>query len=71
METEFRGIAASPGLAVGRVCFWSDPKAIPRYTIKPDRVKEELRRLDETLEQSRQQIEDLRQRVEKELGPGP
>ncbi len=69
METEFRGIAASPGLAVGRVCFWSDPKAIPRYTIKPDRVKEELRRLDETLEQSRQQIEDLRQRVEKELGP--
>jgi phosphoenolpyruvate-protein phosphotransferase (PTS system enzyme I) len=68
-ETDFKGIAASPGLAVGRVCFWNDPEAIPRHSIKPERIKEELQRLDETLEQSRNQIEALRLRVENELGP--
>jgi len=62
------GIPASPGLAVGRVCFWSDPGAIPRYKINPDKVRAELKRLDEALASSRQQIEDLRRRVERELG---
>lgn len=62
------GIAASPGLAVGRVCFWSDPEGIPRYQIKPEIAREELRRLDEALETSRRQIDQLRQRVENEVG---
>jgi phosphoenolpyruvate-protein phosphotransferase (PTS system enzyme I) len=62
------GIPASPGLAVGRVCFWSDPESVPRYPIPPDRIKPELERFDRALESSRQQLRDLRQRVEKELG---
>ncbi|MBN1596552.1 phosphoenolpyruvate--protein phosphotransferase, partial [candidate division FCPU426 bacterium] len=64
-----QGIPASPGIQVGRVCFWSDPEAVPRYHISPDQVKQELNRLDEALALSRRQIEQLRQRVEKELGP--
>lgn len=62
------GIPASPGLAVGRVCFWSDPESVPRYTIAADRVKAELERFDRALEHSRQQLHDLRQRVGRELG---
>ncbi|MCD4812798.1 phosphoenolpyruvate--protein phosphotransferase [bacterium] len=65
---ELKGVAASSGLAVGRVCFWSDPEGIPRYPISPDQVKAELQRFDEALELSRHQIEKMRQRVEQELG---
>ncbi len=62
------GIPASPGLAVGRVCFWNDPEAIPRYRINPAKAGDESKRLDAALELSRQQISGLKQRVEKELG---
>ncbi len=62
------GIPASPGLAVGRVCFWSDPESVPRYAISADRVKPELERFDRALEHSRSQLHDLRQRVGRELG---
>ncbi len=67
-ETILRGIPASPGLAVGRVCFWNDPEAIPRYHIKPEQAREELKRLDEALAASRRQIGQLRERVEQEVG---
>lgn len=63
-----RGIPASPGLAVGRVCFWNDPEAIPRYRIQPEQAREELRRLDEALAASRRQLGQLRERVEREVG---
>ncbi len=62
------GIPASPGMAVGRVCFWSDPEATPRYKISPDMIGDELKRLDEALALSRKQLEQLQQRVEKEIG---
>lgn len=65
---EMKGTPASPGLAVGRVCFWNDPETIPRYTIQPDQVKEELTRFDEALSASRKQLQQLHQRVQKELG---
>ncbi|NTV51901.1 MAG: phosphoenolpyruvate--protein phosphotransferase [Candidatus Firestonebacteria bacterium] len=67
-RTIINGIAASPGLAVGKVCFWSDPENVPRYTIDPEQVPEELARLDEALASARQQLVDLQERVEKEIG---
>lgn len=67
-DTLIRGIPASPGLAVGRVCFWNDPEAIPRYHIQPEQAREELRRLDEALAASRRQLSQLRERVEQEVG---
>jgi phosphotransferase system enzyme I (PtsI) len=67
-RTIIKGIAASPGLALGKVCFWSDPENVPRYTIEPDQVKNELARLDEALVTARQQLVDLQARVEKEIG---
>lgn len=69
LHGKLRGIPASPGLAVGCVCFWNDPEAIPRYRIKPARAGDELKRLDAALVLSRQQIAGIKQRVEKELGP--
>jgi len=67
-RTIIKGIAASPGLALGKVCFWSDPENVPRYTIEPGQVKNELARLDEALVTARRQLLDLQARVEKEIG---
>jgi phosphoenolpyruvate-protein phosphotransferase (PTS system enzyme I) len=67
-RTVIKGIAASPGLALGKVCFWSDPENVPRYTIEPDQVQNELKRLDEALATARRQLLDLQERVEKEVG---
>jgi phosphotransferase system enzyme I (PtsI) len=67
-RTIIKGIAASPGLAFGKVCFWSDPENVPRYTIEADQVPNELARLDEALVTARRQLADLQDRVEKEIG---
>lgn len=63
----FAGLPASAGLAVGRICFWNDPEGVPRYAVTPEMVPAEMTRLAEALELSRQQLAELRQRVEREL----
>lgn len=62
------GIPASPGMAVGRVCFWSDPQATPRYKLGAHAHDQELQRLNEALDASRKQLNFLQQRVAKEIG---
>jgi len=64
----FSGVPASPGLTAGRVCFWTDPETFPRYAITGEMIPAELKRLDEALLSSQQQLDKLRQRVERELG---
>jgi phosphoenolpyruvate-protein phosphotransferase (PTS system enzyme I) len=61
------GLPASAGLAVGRICFWNDPEGVPRYAITADMIAAEMKRLDEALELSRNQLAELRRRVEREL----
>jgi phosphotransferase system enzyme I (PtsI) len=55
-------------MAVGRVCFWTDPETFPRYPINPEMIPDELKRLDEALATSQEQLDRIRQRVERELG---
>lgn len=65
---QLKGIPASPGLAVGRVCFWNAPESLPRYSIEPEMVPAELDRLRGAIEASQQQLLVLKDKVARELG---
>ncbi len=59
----FRGIGASPGVAIGRV-FLLDRRQVrvPRYHIQPDQVEYEISRLDKAVDKSVEQLEGIRGR---------
>ncbi len=59
----FRGIGASPGIAIGRV-FLLDRRRVrvPRYHVQPDQVDYEISRLDAALTKSVDQLESIRGR---------
>jgi phosphotransferase system enzyme I (PtsI) len=58
------GIAASPGVAVGRVCFFDSGQLyVPRRYVARDGTEAEIARLHEAIEASRQELETIRQRL--------
>ncbi len=58
------GIAASPGVAVGRVCFFDSGQLyVPRRYVARDQVEAEVARLHTAIEASRQDLDDIRQRI--------
>jgi phosphoenolpyruvate-protein phosphotransferase (PTS system enzyme I) len=59
----FRGIGASPGVAIGRV-FLLDRRRVrvPRYHVQPDQVDYELDRLRAAIAKSVEQLEGIRKR---------
>lgn len=59
----FRGIGASPGVAIGRV-FLLDRRRVrvPRYHVQPDQVDYEVNRLDAAINKSVEQLESIRGR---------
>ena len=59
----FRGIGASPGVAIGRV-FLLDRRQVraPRYHIQPDQIDYEIARLEHAVEKSVEQLESIRNR---------
>lgn len=63
-----KGIAVSPGVAYGRVCIYGDIHTVPRYTIRAEEVKDELVRLDKAIQESSRELEEIRRRVEAEVG---
>ena len=63
-----KGIAVSPGAAYGRVCLYGDIHTVPRYTIRAEEAEDELARLDEAIRESSQELEEIRRRVEAEVG---
>lgn len=65
-----KGIPVSPGISFGPGLV-SETAAIkiPVYRISPDQVEHELQRFQEALDDSKQQILNLRQEMEKKLGP--
>ena len=61
----FRGIGASPGIAIGRVYLLDRGQVrVPRYHIQPDQVGYETTRLSRAIEKSVQQLEAIRSRFD-------
>lgn len=60
MET-LKGIAASPGIYIGKVFLFLEEKIdIPRFTIEPDRAESEIERLRNAFESARNELENLK-----------
>jgi phosphotransferase system enzyme I (PtsI) len=59
----FRGIGASPGVAIGRVYLLDRRQVrVPRYHVQPDQVEYEISRLEKAVEKSVEQLEGIRGR---------
>ncbi len=66
---KFRGIAASPGIAVGRAyLFKRERREIVKKEISPDLVEAEIRRFHQSLEKAKEYLTDLVDRVRREVG---
>jgi phosphoenolpyruvate-protein phosphotransferase (PTS system enzyme I) len=62
------GIGVSPGIAVGRAVILTLRTEAIRFPIPPDRVEREVALLHSAREQSRHQLQDIRERVLKARG---
>ncbi len=66
---EVKGIAVSPGVAIGRVLVLDDQRRrVARRTVAPERVQEEKLRLDRALKESISELIDVRAKAHAELG---
>jgi phosphotransferase system enzyme I (PtsI) len=64
-----KGISASPGVAIGpALVLDTEEYRIPRRTIHPAQVAQELRTLDAALEASRQEVSELRTALSRKMG---
>jgi phosphoenolpyruvate-protein kinase (PTS system EI component) len=62
------GIGVSPGIAVGRAVVLTLRTEVIRFPIPPDRVEREVAVLRAACDQSRQQLQDIRERLAKARG---
>jgi phosphotransferase system enzyme I (PtsI) len=62
------GIGVSPGIVSGRAVILIKRTRVLRYHIAPERVEQELVRLERGREQTRQQLTDIRNRVARARG---
>ncbi len=68
-EMEYKGIAASPGIAHGPVSLVRERKvSIPKYKVPSDRLEAETARFENALLATRRQIQSIRDEVKKSLG---
>ena len=66
---ELKGIPASPGVSIGRAFLLdSEEVAIPRQSVEPAAVPQEIARFEEALAQTRREIEQIQAKISKELG---
>lgn len=63
------GIGVSPGVVCGRAVILIQRAQVLRYRVAPARVQHELARLEQSRLRSRQQLYDIRARVERRRGP--
>ena len=65
----FRGIAASPGIVMGKVYILEkEDFPILEYKIKKEQVEKEIERFKEAVEESKKQLEEIKERVKKKIG---
>ena len=63
-EKEFKGIAASPGIAHGEVYLLSEKElTVPRYKIEDSQKDAEIKRFDEALLVTRRQIQTIQEEI--------
>jgi phosphotransferase system enzyme I (PtsI) len=66
----FRGIGVSPGIAVGKALVVESRRPrVKRESLDPGRIPLEISRLQQALEVSRRQIQEIQERIAKEVGP--
>ncbi len=66
----FRGIGVSPGIAVGKALVVESRRPrVKRESLDPGRIPLEISRLRQALEVSRRQIQEIQERIAKEVGP--
>lgn len=70
-ESTLEGLALSKGCAVGKVCMFNENrhKTMPMYKVEGTGVDLEMVRIKRAMEISRGQLEEIRGKVEKNLGP--
>ncbi|MGQ9560728.1 MAG: phosphoenolpyruvate--protein phosphotransferase [Candidatus Oleimicrobiaceae bacterium] len=67
-RSRFRGLALSPGLAMGEACVVGERLAVPQRTLAPGEAAQELLRLEEAVDKTRRELVAIRNVVKKELG---
>lgn len=69
IETVYKGIAASPGVAHGPAFIFQRKELdIPRYQVPPEKREEEIARFEASLLVTRRQISAIRAEIEEKLG---
>jgi phosphotransferase system enzyme I (PtsI) len=69
-ELIVQGIAASKGIAYGQIFVYLQSHVeVPSYSVDPGRRLEEVARFEQALVVTRQQVQKIRDEVEKNLGP--
>lgn len=64
-----KGIGVSPGIVHGRAVVLMQRAQVLRYRVAPERIDEEVARLEQSRLRSRQQLHDIRGRVARRRGP--
>lgn len=69
-EKLMKGIAASPGVAMGKVCIHKDIFShVPTYAIKDHRIGMEIQRLKKAIEEIEEAIRSDGERIKEQVGP--
>jgi len=70
-EVLIEGIAASPGVALGRaVVYLQKQLDVPCYDLKDDQLESELERFDQAILETRAEITQIRDKIANSLGEG-
>ncbi len=69
MQQRLKGIGVSPGIVSGRAVILIQRAQVLRYRVAEARLPHELERLERSRLRSRQQLHDIRARVERRRGP--
>lgn len=65
---ELKGIPASPGVSIGRAFLLdSEEVSVPKQSVPPAGVPQEIARFEEALTRTRKEIEEIQKRISKEL----
>ncbi|MBI3990725.1 MAG: phosphoenolpyruvate--protein phosphotransferase, partial [Candidatus Omnitrophica bacterium] len=64
-----KGIPASPGIAMGKAYLFRTEDVTPvKRTVKDEELENEIRRLEESIEQTKKEICEIQDRISREMG---